>query len=132
MRNPVHIEDIEGMRRRADIDDVELRQEVRRLEIGDLIKLTLLTSANSVSGETVLVRVTQIQGQTFRGQLVDRPVSEGLRALKAGSPIEFTAAHIHSVAGKSELARPRGRCRRLAARGTPSPSAEHSGRNAGR
>ena len=132
MRNPVRIEDIEGMRRQAGIDDVELREEVRRLEIGDLVKLTFLTSINSFGGETLVVRVTQIHGRTFRGKLLNRPVSAGLRALRAGSSVGFTAAHIHSVAGKSELAQPRGRCHRVPARGPPSPAVKNSGRNAAR
>src|SRR5262249_42774510 len=122
MRNPVRIEDIEEMRRQAGIDDVELRAEVRRLEIGDVVKLTFLTSVRSCGGETQFVRVTHIRGRAFHGTLVNRPVSAGLRALRAGSPVAFTAAHIHSVAGKSGPARPRGRRRRVAARGTPSRS----------
>ena len=132
MRNPVRIEDIEGMRRQAGIDDVELREEVRRLEIGDLVKLTFLTSINSFGGETLVVRVTQIHGRTFRGKLLNRPVSAGLRALRAGSSVGFTAAHIHSVAGKSGPAQPRGRRRRVAARGTPSRSVKNPGKNADR
>ena len=43
MRNPVQIENIEEMRRREGIDDVELRSEIRDLQVGDSVRLTLMT-----------------------------------------------------------------------------------------
>ena len=43
MRNPVEIENIEEMRRREGIDDVELRSEIRDLQVGDSVRLTLMT-----------------------------------------------------------------------------------------
>lgn len=52
MRNGIEIENIEEMRRRAGIDDAELREEIRGLEIGDLVMLTLLTGTKSSTGET--------------------------------------------------------------------------------
>ena len=59
MRNRIAIENIDEMRRRQGIDDVELREAIQTLAVGDLIKLTLLTAH---SFETVLVRVTAIDG----------------------------------------------------------------------
>jgi hypothetical protein len=97
MRNPVEIENIEAMRRREGIEDVELREEIRGLGVGDLVKLTLLSSTNSSAGETLLVRITRIRGSAFRGELADRPISAGLSGLRIGSPVAFTAAHIHSI-----------------------------------
>jgi hypothetical protein len=95
MRNRIVVEDIEEMRRREGIDDVELREEIRGLKAGDFIKLTLLT--RSGSHETLLVRITSIRGTAFRGKLVKRPTSVNLSKLRAGSPIAFTTAHIHSI-----------------------------------
>src|SRR5437764_1036180 len=43
MRHRVKIEDIEEMRQRQGIDDAELREAIRGLEVGDLVRLTLLT-----------------------------------------------------------------------------------------
>jgi hypothetical protein len=98
MRNPVEIEDIEEMRRREGIDDVELRIEIRGLHVGDFVKLTLLTGTKSPGGETVLVRITNIRGSAFRGTLSSPPVSPGLSTLRVGSPVAFTTTHIHSLA----------------------------------
>ena len=96
MWKPIEIENIEEMRRREGIDDVELREEIRELEIGDLVKVTLLTGTKSF--ETVLVRITSIRGYAFRGKLANRPASSGLSKLRIGAPLAFTTAHIHSLA----------------------------------
>ncbi len=95
MRNPVEIEDIEAMRRREGIEDVELRQAIRQLGIGDFVKVTLVTSP--LSFETLLVRITRVRGSTFRGKLAHKPVSSGLSQLPVGAAIAFTTTHIHSV-----------------------------------
>lgn len=100
MRNPVEIENIEEMRYREGIDDVELREQIRGLETGDLVKLTLLTDTKSFSGETVLVRITRISGTTFRGTLAMKPAFVGLSKLRVGSPVSFTTVHIHSIPKK--------------------------------
>jgi len=98
MRKSVEIENIEEMRRRQGIDDVELREEIRGLQVGDFVHLTLLTSGmKSFAGETLVVRITRISGSAFRGKLANRPVSTGLSNLRIGSPIAFTTAHIHSL-----------------------------------
>ena len=40
MRNLFVVEDIEEMRRRQGIEDIELQEEIRGLKIGDFVKLT--------------------------------------------------------------------------------------------
>src|SRR6266545_814679 len=96
MPKQLELEDIEEMRRQEGIDDVELRSEIRTLKVGDCVKVTLLTGTSSF--ETLLVRITSIKNRAFRGKLVKRPVSGSLSELEVGSPLLFTAAHIHSIA----------------------------------
>jgi len=96
MRTPPVIENIEEMRRRAGIDDVELREDIRELGVGDLVRLTFLTSEGS-AGETLSVRITRIRDGEFRGELAERPTSPRLSGLRVRSPLAFTAAQIHSV-----------------------------------
>src|SRR5262249_7823573 len=96
-RHPVELEDIESLRRREDIDDVELRAEIRNLQVGDCVKLTFQIGAKSLAGETLSVRITSIQGSTFRGKLAEAPSFSGLSRLRAGSRVEFTTSHIHSI-----------------------------------
>jgi hypothetical protein len=95
----VEIENIEEMRLREGIDDVELRRDVRRLSVGDLVNLTLLSNEKS-AGENGLVRITSIRGGAFRGKLVNRLTSPGLAQILPGTLVVFTAGHIHSVAKK--------------------------------
>jgi hypothetical protein len=97
MRNPVEIEDIEDLRRRQGIEDVELWEEIRGLAVGALVKLTLLTGPTLSSGETLRVRITRIRGGAFRGKLAESPTCPGLANLRTGSPLAFTTAHIHSI-----------------------------------
>ena len=97
MGNPVRIENIDAMRRREGIDDVELSEDIRGLAVGDFVRLTLLIGDPPVASETVVVRITAIDGPVFRGALDRRPVAKGLSELRAGSPLAFTATHIHSI-----------------------------------
>jgi hypothetical protein len=97
MRNPIQIENIEELRRREGIEDVELQEEIRGLAIGDYVKVTFLTGAKSFTGETLLVQITSIRGPAFRGKLAGKPSSTTLAKLGVGSPLAFTAAHIHSL-----------------------------------
>src|SRR5437879_3672158 len=101
MRNSVEIENIEEMRRSNGIDDVELREEIGRLQVGDAVKLTFRTSTKSAAWETLLVRITSIRGSAFRGKVAKGPTSASLSNLRVGSPVVFTAAHIHSL-GKEQ------------------------------
>ncbi|MBY0528073.1 MAG: hypothetical protein K2R98_32045 [Gemmataceae bacterium] len=98
MPNTIAIEDIERLRTRQGIEDIELRKGILTLRVGDQVRLTLLTSERSFPGETLLVRITRIHGSAFRGKLVAKPVSPGLDDLGAGAAIAFTATHIHSLA----------------------------------
>jgi len=97
MRQSVEIENIEEMRRREGIEDVELQEEIRGLAIGDFVKLTFMAGTTSIVRETLLVRLTRIRGPSFRGKLATRPASAGLSKLRVGSPLAFTTAHIHSL-----------------------------------
>jgi len=97
MRDSITIENIEAMRRQEDIEDNELVQEIGRLEVGDLVNLTLLSSSIPPAAETLCVRITRIQGSTFRGVLLSRPASKSLSDVEVGARLTFAAAHIHSI-----------------------------------
>jgi hypothetical protein len=97
VKTQVEIEDIEQLRRRAAIDDVELREAIHGLRAGDYVKLTLLARAKAITSETVLVRITRIKGSDFRGKLAVRPASPGLSDLQIGALLTFTADNIHSL-----------------------------------
>lgn len=90
MHDPIEIENIEEMRRQQGIEDVELAEEIRRLRVGDVIKLTFLTKMHSF--DLAPVRITRITGISFRGKLVRAAACFG-----RGKFVEFTIAHIHSV-----------------------------------
>jgi hypothetical protein len=94
------IENIDELRRRNGIDDVELQAAIRRLRVGDRVKLTILVPIASFAGETLVVRITSIRGMKFRGKVVTAPVSRGLKELRVGSSLAFSADHIHSVASQ--------------------------------
>jgi hypothetical protein len=96
-RRTVAIEDIEELRRRAGIDDVELREAIRRLCVGDRVRLTLLSSPKAGAGQTLWFRITRVRGSRFRGRLAEGHSTAGLRP---GDLLSFTAAHIHSVSQK--------------------------------
>jgi len=98
MRDAVEFEDIEALRRRAGIDDAELRDAVRGLGRGDCINLTVLHRGKPAAGEILLVRITRVRGRDFRGRLARAPAAGGRSRLRAGSPVAFTADHIHSLA----------------------------------
>ncbi len=69
MSQRVEFENIEEMRSAAGIDDAELRNAVRNLQVGDLVKLTLRTIGGTFPGESLLIRITSIKGDVFRGKL---------------------------------------------------------------
>jgi hypothetical protein len=93
MGTRVEIEDIEAMRRRVGVDDVELRGAIRGLRVGDRVRLTLLAGPAPAARRTVLVQITGIRGPEFRGKLA----SPGPPGIRPGARIAFTATHIHSV-----------------------------------
>lgn len=95
MLSPVEIEDVEQMRQMVGIDDVELREQVRHLRVGDLVKLTFL--ADGGRSETLRVRITSARRGNFSGELLTGARTPQLAHLRAGSPVTFTRAHVHSV-----------------------------------
>lgn len=97
MRARVEIQNIEDMRRREGIEDVELREAIRALRVGAFVKLTLLAGPQGAAGETLLVRITRISGDAFRGKLASRPATAGLSGLRVGLALAFTGSHIHSL-----------------------------------
>jgi hypothetical protein len=94
----LEIEDIQHLRWKEGIEDLELSAEINGLQVGDSVKLTFRTDQESFAGETLLVRITSIRGYTFRGKLAAKPRFIGLSKLRVGSLVRFTAAHIHSIA----------------------------------
>jgi hypothetical protein len=84
------------MRLRQGIEDPELEEKIGGLRVGDCVKLTFLATINS-SGETLTVRITQINSSAFRGKLADTPALPGLCRLRLDSAVAFRREHIHSV-----------------------------------
>ena len=97
MIHSVEIENIEQLRLREGIDDLELRQAIRGLRVGDFVRLTLLSGPTPSAGEMVLVRITRIRGKNFRGKLAHNPSSTQRSNLRAGALVVFTRDHIHSL-----------------------------------
>lgn len=97
MRRGVAIEDIAALRHYEGIDDVQLERQIEGLRVGDSVKLTLVSESSPAVKETVRVRITRINGHEFRGKLASRPTCAHLSTVQFGSPLSFTAAHIHSV-----------------------------------
>ncbi len=98
MEPSVVIENIQAMRRQAGIEDRELLEEIRGLQIGDTVKLTF--QAGSRTFETLEVRITSIRRGAFRGKLANASRSELLARLRVGTSVTFSSTHIHSVARK--------------------------------
>ncbi len=94
MGKRVEFEDIEAMRRGAGIDDVELREAIGGLRVGDRVRLTLLAGTPPAADRAVLVRITAIRGPEFRGRLASPAPPD----LPPGMRVVFGAAHIHSLA----------------------------------
>ena len=99
----MEIEDIQQLRWKQGIEDLELHAAISSLQVGDSVKLTFRTDRESFAGETLLVRITSIRGPAFRGRLASRPTSTGLSRLGVGSLIAFVAAHIHSLPRGHEI-----------------------------
>jgi hypothetical protein len=100
MSQRVEFENIEEMRRNAGIDDVELREAIEHLQVGDWVRVTLQVAPGAFPGESLIVRITSIKGGVFRGKLA-RPGRCPRRAhLTPESLLTFTGAHIHSIPKK--------------------------------
>lgn len=90
------LEDIESIRQEQGIDDVTLHKEINNLHRGDSVKLTLVTGP--ATSETILVCITNIRGDAYRGKLTGIPAAKSRVKLPLGAVIAFRATHIHSVA----------------------------------
>lgn len=96
MPSAIDIENIDELRRREGIDDVELHEDIGRLQVGDHVLLTFL-SATSLRA-TLPVRITRIQADQFRGRLIGTIGRPELLGLRPNILVTFTAAQIHSIA----------------------------------
>ena len=92
----IQIENIDELRRREGIDDVELHEDIGRLRVGDHVRLTFLSGATL--RETVSVRITRIRAGQFRGRLVSRVARPELFGLRPDALVNFAAEQIHSIA----------------------------------
>jgi hypothetical protein len=88
------IENIEGRRHEVGIDDVELRDAIGRLAVGDVVQLTLITGPKT--RQSVFVEIDSIHRGVFRGKLA-RSLNSRALARRLQSEIAFTTAHIHSI-----------------------------------
>jgi hypothetical protein len=93
----MEFENIEEMRRSAGIDDVELRDAIQNLRVGDVVKLTLRTTPESFPGESLLIRITSIKGNVFRGKLAQTKRLSRRARVSAASLLAFTREQIHSI-----------------------------------
>jgi hypothetical protein len=108
MRGPIEIENIEERRREAGIDDAELREQIRRLAVGDCVLLTLLNPIRVFADQTLRVRITRIRGSSLRGKVVGKPARAGSPRPPPGTQLAFTTAHIHSVPEPARVTLPEG------------------------
>ncbi len=104
MWHGVEIENIEEMRRQAGIDDIELREDIRQLQVGDCVKLTFMTDSDRLRSETLLVLITNINGDNYQGKLAETPKLLGTAKVQEGSVVKFKKDHIHSIAKRSPRA----------------------------
>jgi hypothetical protein len=99
-RRPViELEDIEARRQELGIHDDTLREEIAGLSAGDRVRLTMITSPNTI--QVVEVTIRSMEGNHYRGILKTQlpakcPVQVGKRCT-----ITFSATHIHSVISAS-------------------------------
>lgn len=93
----IDIENIDELRRREGIDDVELHEDIGRLRVGDHVLLTFLSGTSLRA--TLPVRITScIRAGQFRGRLVGTTGRPELLGLRPNVLVTFTAAQIHSIA----------------------------------
>ncbi len=84
VQNSLAIENIDELRLEQGIDDVELHNEIRALQVGGFVKLTLLTGVRGSVSETLLFRITDRKGSRFRGELAAAPTVSGLSGVAIG------------------------------------------------
>ncbi|MHB1421921.1 MAG: hypothetical protein ACYC3I_01750 [Gemmataceae bacterium] len=107
MQAVIEIENIDELRRHEGIDDVELHEDIGRLQVGDCVRLTFLSGTNM--RETLPVRITRIQAGQFRGRLAGPIARPELLGLRPNSLVTFTAGQIHSIAPRPRPASTRGK-----------------------
>jgi len=96
MSQRVQFENIEEMRQNAGIDDIELRDAIRRLQVGDWVKLTVSING-SFPGDPLFIRITSIKGNLFRGKLAQPGRAARRAKLTTESVLTFTGEQIHSI-----------------------------------
>lgn len=100
----VTIENIDELRLREGIDDVELHEAIGQLRVGDHVRLTFVGGA--AQRETLPVRITRISAGQFRGRLAAPVARPDLLGLRPDALVTFTAGQIHSIAApRSETGR---------------------------
>lgn len=92
----IDIENIDELRQREGIDDVELHEDISRLQVGDRVLLTFLSGTSLRA--TLPVRITRIRAGQFRGRLIGTIRRPELLGLRPNILVTFTAAQIHSIA----------------------------------
>lgn len=97
MPETLKIENIEHMRQLQGIDDVELRESIRRLRIGDCVHLTFLSGSRPVRSKTVPVRIVAIDKDRFTGEIMESLTSLGQDHLRERSLVTFQERHVHSI-----------------------------------
>lgn len=95
MKSPIDLEDIDSMRLQLGVDDVDLRDRIKQLVVGDCVRLTFLSTIKG--NHTLMVRITSAKNGAFRGRLLQVPVKMAPSALRVGILIPFAAEHIHSI-----------------------------------
>lgn len=93
----IELENIKELRDQAGIEDVELEKEIRQLRVGNHVTVTFQTSGKPSRSEMVRVRITSIDGTTYRGKLIRDPITLGMSKLRSGSLVTFERCHIHSI-----------------------------------
>jgi hypothetical protein len=96
MLGTIEIENIDDLRQREGIDDIELHEDIGRLRVGDHVHLTFLSGASL--RETLPVRITRIRAGQFRGRLAGRAARPKLLGLTPDALVAFNAGQIHSIA----------------------------------
>src|SRR5262245_20765201 len=112
---PEDLLDMARDRGEAGLDPAPLTERIRRLRVGDQVKLCFLVKdrkarwlpkevrhlATCCESEAMLVKITRIDGGwpdvTFEGELLNIPVLFDPRELQLGSRVRFTPAFIHST-----------------------------------
>jgi hypothetical protein len=92
----IEIENIDELRQREGIDDVELHEDIGRLQVGDQVRLTFLYGPTI--RETLLVRITRIRAGQFRGRVVGSVARLEQLGLRPEALVTFAAGQIHSIA----------------------------------